>query len=67
MLCQIRIQEPLAADPCMWAATLLTYVGHGGEQVAGLTRVDHDTSVHDFGDLRRLPAQPVERIRRQLL
>src|ERR1017187_5067240 len=51
----------------MWAAALLTDVGHGGEQLAGLARVDHHAPVHDFGDLRWLPAQPVERIRRQLL
>jgi hypothetical protein len=49
----------------MRAASLLTYVGHGGEQFAGLARVDHNAPVHHLGDFRGLPAQPVERVRWQ--
>jgi hypothetical protein len=51
----------------VWPPPLLTYVGHGGEQFAGLAWVDYNAPVHDLGDLRGFPAQPVERVRWQLL
>jgi len=44
----------------VWPPSLLTYVGHGGEQFAGLVWVDYNAPVHDVGDLRGFPAQSVK-------